>query len=55
MAREEFIKKVKEIPLEKLVYLDESGIEDNACPTNGWSTEQGAMPKKSINIQGGYL
>jgi len=25
------------MPIEKLVYLDESGIEDNSCPVNGWS------------------
>jgi putative transposase len=31
------MKKIKDIPAEQLVYLDESGIEDNACPINGWS------------------
>lgn len=37
VTREEFIKKIEKIPIEALVYLDESGIEDNACPINGWS------------------
>ncbi|MGX6960413.1 MAG: transposase [Rickettsia endosymbiont of Pentastiridius leporinus] len=36
-ARAEFIEKIKDTPLKDLVYLDESGIEDNACPVNGWS------------------
>ena len=29
---------IKNIKKENLVYLDESGIEDNACGLNGWST-----------------
>ena len=28
---------IKNIKKEDLVYLDESGIEDNACRLNGWS------------------
>ena len=36
-AREEFKKIIKAIPKEQLVFLDESGIEDNACPSYGWS------------------
>lgn len=36
-ARVEFIRKIGKIPFEKLVFLDESGIEDNATPVNGWS------------------
>lgn len=35
--RNEFIEKIKLIPKDKLVYLDESGIEDNACREYGWS------------------
>jgi transposase len=35
--RKEFIEKTKLIPQEKLVWLDESGIEDNACIEYGWS------------------
>ena len=28
---------IKNIKKEGIVYLDESGIEDNACRLNGWS------------------
>ncbi|WP_341764110.1 palindromic element RPE1 domain-containing protein [Candidatus Tisiphia endosymbiont of Beris chalybata] len=37
VAREKFWEEITQIPPEKLVYLDESGIEDNACPLYGWS------------------
>src|SRR5687767_4894506 len=36
-ARNEFIEKVTNIAREELVFIDESGIEDNACPLYGWS------------------
>ncbi|WP_375327181.1 IS630 transposase-related protein [Candidatus Tisiphia endosymbiont of Nemotelus uliginosus] len=36
VAREKFQAEIIQIPQEKLVYLDESGIEDNACPLYGW-------------------
>lgn len=35
--RHEFIEKIKTITRDKRVYLDESGIEDNACKEYGWS------------------
>lgn len=35
--RNEFIAKIQSITKDKLVYLDESGIEDNACKEYGWS------------------
>ncbi len=35
--RSEFIEKIKFITKEKLVFIDESGIEDNACREYGWS------------------
>ena len=35
--RDEFIEKIKTITKDKLVYIDESGIEDNACKEYGWS------------------
>ena len=35
--RQEFQEIIKDIPKDKLVFIDESGIEDNACPERGWS------------------
>ncbi|MFP3034967.1 MAG: transposase [Candidatus Tisiphia sp.] len=35
--RNEFITKIQHISKEKLVFIDESGIEDNACREYGWS------------------
>ena len=35
--RQEFKEKVNSIPTELLVFLDESGIEDNVCLEHGWS------------------
>ncbi|KJV70270.1 IS630 family transposase [Orientia tsutsugamushi] len=37
MLRSEFIEKVKQISKENLVFIDESGIEDNDCREYGWS------------------
>ena len=31
------MEEIKSIKKEDLVYLDESGIEDNACRLKGWS------------------
>ena len=36
-VRAEFIEELKKFSKEQLVFLDESGIEDNACPLYGWS------------------
>ncbi len=38
-ARSEFIKALNKFNKEQLVFLDESGIDDNACPLYGWSTK----------------
>lgn len=35
--RDEFIEKLKNIDKRDLVFIDESGIEDNACREYGWS------------------
>lgn len=35
--RQEFIEAIKIIAKENLVFIDESGIEDNACREYGWS------------------
>ena len=37
--RNEFIEKIQQISKETLVFIDESGIEDNACREYGWSVE----------------
>ncbi|WP_109490080.1 IS630 family transposase [Orientia tsutsugamushi] len=37
VLRDEFIEKIKQISKENLVFIDESGIEDNACREYGWS------------------
>ncbi|KJV51860.1 DDE superendonuclease family protein [Orientia tsutsugamushi str. Gilliam] len=37
MLRNELIEKIKQISKENLVFIDESGIEDNACREYGWS------------------
>jgi transposase len=47
-ARDEFIERIKGTPLKDLVYLDESGIEDNACPINGWSKKGSRCYGKKI-------
>ncbi|SPR02668.1 IS630 family transposase [Orientia tsutsugamushi] len=39
MLRNEFIEKIKQISKENLVFIDELGIEDNACREYGWSIE----------------
>ncbi|KJV51009.1 putative transposase [Orientia tsutsugamushi str. Gilliam] len=36
-VKNEFIEKIKQISKENLVFIDESGIEDNACREYGWS------------------
>lgn len=36
-VRAEFIKELKKFSKDQLVFLDESGIEDNAAPLYGWS------------------
>lgn len=33
--REEYLDKIKDIPKDKQVYLDESGIEQNICKDKG--------------------
>ena len=35
--RAEYQELIKDIPKEKLVYIDESGIEMNLCKDRGWS------------------
>ncbi|SPR14119.1 IS630 family transposase [Orientia tsutsugamushi] len=37
MLRNEFIEKIKQISKENLVFIDELGIEDNACREYEWS------------------
>ena len=39
MQVKEFIEQIKQIPVERLVYLDESGAEDNIIFTHGYSLE----------------
>ncbi len=34
--REQYIESIKDIEPEKLVYIDESGIEMNICKDRGW-------------------
>ena len=34
--REQYLEEVKDIPVENLVYIDESGIEMNICQDRGW-------------------
>lgn len=36
-SRQSFLEEIKDIPLEKLVYLDESGLNDNLQREFGWS------------------
>jgi len=35
-ARQEYVEFVKDIPLEKRVYIDEAGLDDNEVPEYGW-------------------
>ena len=37
MVREEFIKEIESISPEKLVYVDESGVDNNMTVEYGWS------------------
>ncbi|NDE05483.1 MAG: hypothetical protein EB003_12705, partial [Flavobacteriia bacterium] len=48
IAREKFIKKLEEIDKEQIVYLDESGIEDNACLDYGWSLKGSRCYDKKV-------
>jgi hypothetical protein len=48
IAREKFQEEITQIPQEKLVYLDESGIKDNACPLYGWSLREERCYGKKI-------
>lgn len=38
-ARKKFQEIIAEIPRDKLVFIDESGIEDNVCVEYGWSAK----------------
>ncbi|KJV53758.1 transposase [Orientia tsutsugamushi str. Gilliam] len=56
MLRNEFIEKIKQISKENLVFIDESGIEDNACREYGWSIKVlDVMAIKLININPGSV
>ena len=35
--RERYLEEIKEIPREKLVYIDEAGIDMNICKDRGWA------------------
>jgi hypothetical protein len=37
--RDEFISTISKIEKDRLVFLDESGIEDNSCSPCGWSNK----------------
>ena len=60
--RAEYQELIKDIPKEKLVYIDESGIEMNLCKDRGWSKRgEKLLGKKSgkyyerTNIIAGYV
>jgi hypothetical protein len=60
--RARYLEEIKEIPKEKLVYLDESGIDMNICKDRGWGrVGEILLGKKSgkhyerTNIIAGYV
>ena len=60
--RNKYLEKVKDIPVENLVYIDESGIEMNICQDRGWGKKgEKIIGKKSgkhynrTNIIAGYV
>ena len=60
--RKTYLEEIEEIPKEKLVYLDEAGIEMNICKDKGWAKKGEILPgKKSgkhyerTNIIAGYV
>ncbi|MGC0372446.1 MAG: hypothetical protein DGJ47_001159 [Rickettsiaceae bacterium] len=60
--RKEYQQIIKDIPLEKLVYLDESGIELTICKDRGWSFKGSPLKAKKsgkyyqrTNITAGYV
>ena len=49
--RKKYQEIIKDIPLEKLVYIDESGIEMTICKDKGWSAKGSPiLAKKSGKI-----
>jgi transposase len=44
--RAEYLKTIESIPLEDLVYIDESGIEMNMCKDRGWGKKGQILPDK---------
>ena len=60
--REKYLEKIKDIPKEKLVYLDESGIEQAICKDKGWGKigeilkrEKSGKYYMRTNIIAGYV
>ena len=60
--RQEYLETIKGIPQDKLVYIDESGIEVSACKAGGWAKKGQILPAKKsgkyyerINIVAGYV
>ncbi len=47
--RNEFIEKIRLIPKDKLVFIDESGVEDNATIEYGWRCKM--LWRESISAQ----
>ena len=46
--RSEYKESIKDIPKEKLVYIDESGIDMNICQSRGWGKKgEKLLGKKS--------
>ena len=61
MAREEFIKEIENIPPENIVYVDESGVDNNISVDYGWSkkgtrsyAEKLGFASNRKNIVAGY-
>ena len=49
-SRNEFIAELKKFSCSELVFLDESGIEDNASPLYSWSIKGAATVKELISV-----
>ena len=49
--REKYKDLIKDIPLEKLVYIDESGIEERIVKDRGWAKRiKNLLRRKAVNI-----
>ena len=54
--RIEYKKKIEDIPIDKIVYIDESGIEMKIIKDRGWGTKKESFQARKVeNIMNGQI